>query len=129
MTETISDLAAMLAGLNPVLDPQSYEFVTADEPRHDALATFREEEGWSSIVPAADGSMCRITLRVYSALEGVGLTAAVASLLADHKIACNMVAAFHHDHLFVPAKDSARALDLLKTLQSGSSPAAADDPA
>ena len=42
-------------------------------------------------------------LQVHSALDGVGLTAAVAGALAAAGIACNVIAAFHHDHLFVPA--------------------------
>jgi hypothetical protein len=46
--------------------------------------------------------MACLTLRVHSALDGVGLTAAVASALAEIGIPCNMVAAFHHDHAFVP---------------------------
>ena len=60
--------------------------------------------------------MRRITLRVHSALDGVGLTAAVATALAGHGIACNMVAAFHHDHVFVPAARAEEALAILKTL-------------
>jgi hypothetical protein len=107
----------MLAQMAPVLDPAAYDFVTAPAPDPDAIATFREDEGWSSIVPSGRGTMRRITLSVHSALEGVGRTAAVAARLADHGIACNMVAAFHHDHAFVPAADAERALDLLRALQ------------
>lgn len=44
-----------------------------------------------------------MTLQVYSALEGVGLTAAVSQTLAEHDIPCNIVAAFQHDHVFVPS--------------------------
>ena len=58
--------------------------------------------------------MARITLTGHSALDGVGLTAAVASALADAEIPCNMVAAFHHDHAFVPWEMRARAMDHLK---------------
>jgi hypothetical protein len=55
-------------------------------------------------------------LTVHSALDGVGLTAAVASALADAGIPCNMVAAFHHDHAFVPLDDAPRALAILQDL-------------
>ena len=66
----------------------------------------------------ADGSpMRQISLQVHSSLDGVGLTAAVSGLLAEHGIACNMVAAFHHDHLFVPADRAEEALALLQRLQ------------
>jgi hypothetical protein len=127
MVEPVRALGAMLARLDPALDPQPYDFITGAEPQSRAIATFRESEGWSSIVPEDGGAMRRITLQVYSHLEGVGLTAAVATLLADHGISCNMVAAYHHDHLFVPAANAERALSLLRSLQAGSggsSPAA-----
>jgi hypothetical protein len=62
-----------------------------------------------------------ITLNVYSSLERVGLTAAVAQALADESIACNMVAAYHHDHAFVPASDADRAMAVLTALQSSAS--------
>ena len=62
----------------------------------------------------------RITLTVHSALEGVGLTAAVAGALAQAGIACNVVAGYHHDHLFVPWDRREEALAILQRLsQSG----------
>ena len=39
---------------------------------------------------------------LFSDLEGVGLTAAVSTTLADANISCNVIAATHHDHIFVP---------------------------
>jgi len=46
----------------------------------------------------------------------VGLTAAVAGALADAGLSCNVVAATHHDHLFVPEPAAAAALAVLRTL-------------
>jgi hypothetical protein len=66
---------------------------------------------------AGEGAaFARITLMVHSALEGVGLTAAVAAALAEVGIACNVVAAFHHDHLLVPWDRRDEALVLLQRL-------------
>jgi hypothetical protein len=65
--------------------------------------------------------MRRIVLEVFSSLEGVGLTAAVASALSTHAIPCNMVAAFHHDHVFVPSDKAELAMEVLKGLQAASS--------
>ena len=56
------------------------------------------------------------TLRVHSALEAVGLTAAAAQALARNGISCNVVAGFHHDHPFVPHADASRARDALDML-------------
>ena len=130
----VRDTAAMIAGMSPQLDPEIYHFCTfadaavAAGVMPFALASFIEEEGVSLILPeevaqrhgvVSDLPMQRITLNVYSALDGVGLTAAVAGVLAEHGIACNMVAAFHHDHAFVPAADAERAVRLLKDRASG----------
>ena len=60
-----------------------------------------------------------ITLDVNSALDGVGLTAAVASALAERQIPCNVVAAYHHDHVFVPQQQADAAVAVLVALQGG----------
>ena len=57
-----------------------------------------------------------ITLRVHSALEAVGLTAAVSAALAREGVSCNVVAGFYHDHLFVPHDSAAQAVRLLEDL-------------
>ena len=61
--------------------------------------------------------MRRITLRVFSALDGVGLTAAVANALATRGIACNVVTAYRHDHIFVPSDRAQEAIEALHELQ------------
>jgi len=127
---TVRDTKAMIAGMRPALDPRIWHFCTVDpddtalaeQVRDAALATFTEAEGLSAILLheyaealdlAGPLPMRRITLRVHSALDGVGLTAAVASVLEVAGIACNMVAAFHHDHVFVPADRAEEAMELL----------------
>ena len=62
--------------------------------------------------------MKQITLMVFSSLEGVGLTAAVAKALAKEEIPANVVAATQHDHVFVPAKMAEDAIDALRRLQA-----------
>ncbi|GAA4647620.1 ACT domain-containing protein [Pontixanthobacter gangjinensis] len=129
MTQKITDAQAMVAQMDPALDLVDYCFVMitpdiAAQALGAAIATFREDEGVSAIIPAwlaqelgqAGPHFRRITLQVYSDLEGFGLTAAVAAALADAGIACNMVAAFHHDHAFVPAGQAEAALAILQAL-------------
>ncbi len=124
MSAPVSDRAAMLAGMAPVLNPRRFAYRTlgvGEAVPGDAISWFREAEGVSVIVPAGDGEgpvLCWITLTVHSALDGVGLTAAVSGALADAGIACNMVAAHHHDHLFVPEADAQAAMAVLKALQA-----------
>lgn len=128
MSTPVKDTAAMIAGMRPVLDPETYHFATLPEgaePPSGALAFFAEDEGLSVILPdvlaeamrlSSETPMKRITLSVYSALDGVGLTAAVAGVLAEAGIACNMVAATQHDHAFVPADRAGDAMALLQGL-------------
>lgn len=120
----------MIAQMNPCLDEVRYAFIAitpdiALQALGAAIGTFREDEGVTAIVPfelvrelgiEGAGQFARIILQVHSALEGVGLTAAVAGALTDAGIACNVVAALHHDHVFVPAARAREALALLKRL-------------
>jgi hypothetical protein len=55
-------------------------------------------------------------LEVHSALEAVGLTAAISNVLKDAGISCNVVAGYTHDHLFVPVDRAQDALAALRTL-------------
>lgn len=128
MAGAVRDTDAMIAQMAPVADLETYHFCTTTDAAltaqalPDALACFRESEGMSLILSdyvahslgcATDLPMRRITLSVHSALDGVGLTAAVSAALADAGISCNMVAAYHHDHVFVPEADAEAAMKIL----------------
>jgi hypothetical protein len=125
-----TDLQRLLAGIEPVLREAEYVYcaVEGDAGPWLSLApigTFREAEGLTLILERsrADaaglsyGPVLRlITLSVHSALEAVGLTAAVSAALTRDGISANVVAAFYHDHIFVPAPDAERALEALREL-------------
>jgi uncharacterized protein len=128
----IDDLQQLLAGMEPELHDGEFVFCTfpnmefADLARLDPLGMFREAEGLTLILrrEAAEqerlvgaAPMRMITLTVHSSLEAVGLTAAFSARLAREGIGANVVAAFHHDHIFVPAADADRAFAALKILQ------------
>ncbi|MEP3049732.1 MAG: ACT domain-containing protein [Erythrobacter sp.] len=108
----VSDLQDMLAGMDPLLSAEPYCFVLSSDQSlaQNAFATIREDEGATCVllqtlardVDAVSGSFARITLQVHSDLEGVGLTAAIATTLSELGIACNVIAGLRHDHLFVP---------------------------
>lgn len=59
-----------------------------------------------------------LTLDVHSSLEAVGLTAAVAGVLAESEIPCNVVAGYYHDHLLVPVARADEAMERLTALRS-----------
>ena len=124
----VRDTKDMIKDMAPVRDPEIWHFCTTDDrdlaerARPHALAVFGEDEGTSLILPdevardlgfAVEMPMSRITLSVHSALDGVGLTAAVASALAEALIPCNVVAAYHHDHVFVPEELAEAAMSIL----------------
>jgi hypothetical protein len=126
-----SDLLTLIAQMSPSLDDQVWAFVSVGEVSREyvaehALATFRETEGTTLIVPwdraeefdVCSEPMARITLNIHSSLEAVGLTAAVSQALASEAISANVVAGFYHDHIFVPQTAGERAVACL-TLLSG----------
>jgi hypothetical protein len=85
-----------------MLDAVQYGFETAAEAPAlgDAFALIREAEGVTLIRPGS--GWARITLGIHSSLAAIGLTAKVSAALAERGIGANVVAAFHHDHVFVP---------------------------
>ena len=124
----VSDLQKMLAGMKPALDEAPYRFDAhgADEDLSALLASsfamVREDEGITLITRAKDTEagllFARITLQVHSDLEAVGLTAAVSEKLASLGLPCNVIAGFHHDHIFVPWQDRCAALEALEQLSA-----------
>ncbi len=124
-----TDLEKLLQGMKPELHEGEYVFCTVDSFQHAAtlnpVCIFQEKEAVTVILPkqqADEASLpysviCAwITLTVHSSLEAVGLTAAVSKALTDANISCNVVAAYYHDHIFVPVKDATRALAVLTQL-------------
>ena len=123
--KTERDLKKLLAGIDPEL--QNGEWVFCATPVPDALMTFREREGITSIVERRRADELGlpyslvsswITLRIYSDLEAVGFIAVISTALAAKGISCNVVSAFHHDHLFVPASRADEAMTILRRLSS-----------
>ena len=126
----ITDIDTLLREAEPELDEDLYAFVCvageyADYAAWQPLATFREDEGLTLVLRQAvadanglryDGAFRRVTLRVHSSLHAVGLTARFAARLAAAGISANTIAAFYHDHIFVPADDAERAMTALANL-------------
>jgi hypothetical protein len=130
MSNPVADLATLLRSMEPVLHDGVYVYATVphdtDPGCVSALATFREAEGITLVLPEADAVKAGmtilfraawITLQVRSDLEAVGFTAAFSRALADAGIGCNVVAAAHHDHVFVPFESAQSALAALCALQ------------
>lgn len=122
-----TDLSKLLTAMSPALLPDDYVFCTVQGEYGDfrelsPIATFREAEGLTLVVQKSaalagklpfESVFRAITLTVHSSLDAVGLTAAVASKLAEKGISANVIAAYYHDHIFVQAEKAAAALDAL----------------
>lgn len=126
-----SDLGVLLARLKPVRRPGSFVFVVVPSesavPADDILASVREDEGVTLVVRqeaadrhglAYDFVAAWITLDVHSALDAVGLTAAVSAALTRAGISCNVIAGYFHDHLLVPLDRANEATAILERHQA-----------
>ncbi|MFE7301786.1 ACT domain-containing protein [Streptomyces sp. NPDC057579] len=123
-----SDLQKLLSGMRPELAPGRYVFTMVEGGVPSGVTpvvTVAEREGLTLVVPLEEADAAGlaydyvagwITLRIHSALEAVGLTAAVSRELTDAGLSCNVVAGFHHDHLFVPYQHADRAMAVLESL-------------
>jgi hypothetical protein len=125
------DLNKLLVLLQPSLLPGDFVFCTAanlqygDLAELQPIASYQEEEGLTLVVDkqaaddaglAYDSVFNCITLLVHSSLGAVGLTAAVSGKLAANGISANIIAAYHHDHVFVPKEKAQMALQILTEL-------------
>ena len=129
--EPVTDLEILLRKMKPTLVDGEYVFCTLPGAAYgegaelEPIASFVETEGLTLVVPRPnaaaaglpyDGVFRLISLSVWSDLQAVGLTAAIATALADARISANVIAAYHHDHVFVPADRAEEALSLLQRL-------------
>lgn len=126
-----SDLTTLLTSMRPVV--RDGDYVYALWPHGKPLeghveAAVREAEGLTVVLLREEAERLGlsydfvaawITLQIHSALEAVGLTAAVSSALTAAGISCNVMAGFHHDHLLVPSADRGHAMDVLERLSQG----------
>ncbi|MBL0370418.1 ACT domain-containing protein [Rhizobium sp. KVB221] len=130
----ITHIAQLLTSMEPELQPGEFVFCALPAGRNlaphiEPLGLFAEKEGRTAIVDAESAKsldypkslpMRQISLTVHSSLEAVGLTAAISAELARHDISANVVAAYYHDHIFVPSSDAVRAVEALRELSRSS---------
>ena len=97
------------------------ELVNLRDTRKIAML-FQESEGLTVVTTAneatpPDNQWAWLELSVFSDLQAVGFLAAVAEVLARADIPCNAVAAYHHDHIFVPIDRAEDAIAAILTLR------------
>ncbi len=123
----VIDIELLLKSLSPNLIQTEFVFCTVSGDARDyfslnPISFFQESEGLTLVLEKSvaldagltfEGAFKQITLTVHSSLEAVGLTAAVSTKLASKGISANVIAAFYHDHFFVPTEKAHQALDAL----------------
>ncbi len=129
-----TDLTVLLKSMAPELDAAEYVFCQLPGNGNrinatDAWAVISEDEGKTLILKKETADKNRvpyeavfkkITLKIHSSLDAVGLTAKVSAKLAELGISANVVAGYYHDHIFVQSVNAGRALAGLKELSSKS---------
>ncbi|OAF07505.1 ACT domain-containing protein [Bradyrhizobium neotropicale] len=124
------DLDALLRDMKPEMQEGTFVFCTVRPNKRPPAAvhpllTFREQEGTTLVIQREEAEAAGlryafaarlITLTIHSALDAVGLLAAVTSRLAESGISVNAVSAFYHDHLFVPTDRADEALAVLQAM-------------
>ena len=128
-----TNLTALLRHMTPLLDAPAYVFCTVDKARYgdlahtEPLASVTETEGLTLVLRretadrehlAYQGTFRCIRLGVHSSLEAIGLTAAVATALAQRGISANVIAGYYHDYVLVPADKAEVAMQALEALAS-----------
>lgn len=125
----IKELTDLLRQLEPARRDGEYVMVSVDAAQLggvEAAAMVVEDEGITFVLERSSADelgldyefvAAWVTLTVHSALDAVGLTAAVASALSDAGVSCNVIAGFHHDHLLVPSELGERAIEVLRSLR------------
>ena len=126
-----TNLDILLKSMKPKLNIGDFVFCTLKDLTavniNDTVLIFKESEGITVIIQKeiADKLNLKysfiaswITLTVHSSLDAVGLTAAFSKALSDNGISCNVVAAYYHDHIFIPKKDAEKAMNILNTISA-----------
>ncbi len=124
-----TNLTTLIRNMSPVLQTGEFVFSTVKNtdhiPREDSIGEFKEPEGVTIIIDRKKAEHLNlsyeyiaswITLEIHSSLDAVGLTAIFSAELAKHKISCNVIAGYYHDHIFVDKKDENKAITVLKKL-------------
>ena len=135
LMDGILDLESLLKNIQPEMSEKEYVFCSVPSVNSDLIyrlnpiGTFKEDEGLTLILEKKTAEsesfqfneiFKKITLQVHSSLAAVGLTAAVSAALADVDISANVIAAYYHDHIFVPIDSAALALKVLQKLSKDS---------
>ena len=128
-----TNLTKLLSSMTPKLLKEDFIFCSIKDGKYgdyselSPIATFMEPEGLTLVLSKSNADKANlsyesvfkcITLQIHSSLDAVGLTAAVSSKLAEKGISANVIAAYYHDHIFVPSNKAELAMEALNEFHS-----------
>jgi len=128
-----TNLTVLLSSMTPKLLEEEFVFCNVlngkygDYSALSPIATFMEYEGLTLVLNKSNADKAKlsyesifkcIALQIHSSLDAVGLTAAVSSKLAEKGISANVIAAYYHDHIFVPSNKARLAMEALNEFNS-----------
>lgn len=126
-----TDLQEVLNSMQLSCDEIEYGFATTAKSTGfstaDVLGTFQESEGLTILATkqyleenglSYEGPFAKLTVEVHTSLELVGLTAVLASELAEKGISANVFAAYYHDHIFVQYEARKEAITTLSAIKA-----------
>lgn len=120
------NLTTLIKEMKPFVNEGEYVFTTVKNTSNinqdTIIGQFKEQEGTTLILKKSIADELDlpytfiaswVTLKVHSALDAIGLTAAFSTELAKNNISCNVIAGFYHDHIFVSKKDEIKTIEVL----------------
>jgi len=126
-----TNLQEVLNNMQLSCDELEYGFAMTNESVEifaaDVLGTFQESEGLTILATkqyledkglSYKGPFAKLTVEVNTSLELVGLTAVLASKLAEKGISANVFAAYYHDHIFVQYEARKEAVAALSSIKA-----------
>ncbi|MAW50757.1 MAG: acetyltransferase [Flavobacteriaceae bacterium] len=123
----------LLKNMDPEINQGEYVFCSVKNLKKinfkDVIAFLKEKEGFTLVIEKNKAVQLGldfefisswITLNVHSSLNAVGFNSIISNSLSKNNISCNVIAGFHHDHLFVSLNNAKRAISILKNLSRNS---------
>ncbi len=125
-------LSEVLKALTVSCDDVTYGFVSVENTEfkfeEGMLGTFQEKEGVTIVATneylaknglQPEALFAKVTVEIETSLQMVGLTAMLATKLAENNISANVIAGYFHDYIFVQYEMRQKALDVLNSLKEG----------
>lgn len=128
-----TNLQQVLNNLQISCDNIEYGFASISDktkvPTDEVLGTFQEIEGLTIIARVQylkrtglsfEGPFAKLTIDATTSLDLVGLTAFLATKLAERSISANFVAGYFHDHVFIQYGSRNKAIEILNSSKESS---------